>query len=72
MAQDGTNERVLATYEKQRESGPSFPGPSITIIKNFKQVTDNALPGGSLATISPQVGLGPGAASIPPTSSEAC
>merc|ERR1712205_217774 len=54
VSQDGTCERLLGVFETQRILGKRAPGPAVTIIKNFKQITDNAIPGGAME-IAPAV-----------------
>jgi len=46
-AQDGTNRAVLDQYASQRKLGKRAPGPAVTIIKKFKDMTDNCIPGGN-------------------------
>ena len=54
VSQDSTCERLLGVFETQRILGKRAPGPAVTIIKNFKQITDNAIPGGAME-IAPAV-----------------
>ena len=54
VSKDGTCERLLGVFETQRILGKRAPGPAVTIIKNFKQITDNAIPGGAME-IAPAV-----------------
>ena len=42
VSQDSTCERLLGVFETQRILGKRAPGPAVTIIKNFKQILDNA------------------------------
>lgn len=46
-SQDGVNRAVLDQYASQRKLGKRAPGPAVTIIKNFKVMTDNCIPGGN-------------------------
>lgn len=43
----GVNRAVLDQFESQRKAGKRAPGPAVTIIKNFKLLTDNCIPGGN-------------------------
>ena len=45
--EDGTNRAVLDQYAPQRKLGARAPGPAVTIIKKFKDMTDNCIPGGN-------------------------
>lgn len=45
--EDGTNRAVLDQYASQRKLGARAPGPAVTIIKKFKDMTDNCIPGGN-------------------------
>jgi L-ascorbate peroxidase len=38
---------VLDQYASQRKLGKRAPGPAVTIIKKFKDMTDNCIPGGN-------------------------
>jgi L-ascorbate peroxidase len=42
-------------YETQRILGKRAPGPAVTIIKNLKQCTDQAIPGGPLSVAPAQL-----------------
>ena len=46
-AEDGVNRAVLDQYASQRKLGKRAPGPAVTIIKKFKDMTDNCIPGGN-------------------------
>ena len=54
VSQDDTCRRVLEFAGTQNITGAKVPAPSVTIIKNLKQVTDNAIPGGA-AEVAPAV-----------------
>lgn len=47
VSEDGINRAVLDQYASQRKLGARAPGPAVTIIKNFKSLTDNCMPGGN-------------------------
>ncbi|MDA9097519.1 peroxidase family protein [bacterium] len=47
VSEDGINRAVLDQYASQRKLGKRAPGPAVTIIKNFKVMTDNCIPGGN-------------------------
>lgn len=55
VSQDGTCARLLDVYETQRILGKRAPGPAVTIIKNLKQCTDQAIPGGPLSVAPAQL-----------------
>ena len=47
VSDNGINRAVLDQYASQRKGGARAPGPSVSIIKNFKTLTDNCIPGGN-------------------------
>ena len=47
VSENVINKAVLDQYASQRKGGKRAPGPAVTIIKNFKALTDNCLPGGN-------------------------
>ena len=47
VSDNGVNRAVLDQYASQRKLGKRAPGPAVTIIKNFKSLTDNCIPGGN-------------------------